>query len=73
MVVVEALAGHAMAEVGRIAERAVGLPEIVERRPFGQVAVAGVHADHSVGDSSQELDRVVTGDDRVRGSYCTPK
>ena len=51
---------------GRIAERAVGLAQVVERRPLGQVAVAGVHADDAVGHGLQECDRVVAGDDRVR-------
>ena len=53
VVIVESLAGHTVAEVGRIAQRAVGLTEVVECRPRGQRSVAGVHADDPRRDGSQ--------------------
>ena len=66
VVIVEPLAGDAMPEIRGIAERAVGLAQVVEGRPLGQIPVAGVHADDAVGHGAQECDRVVAGDDRIR-------
>ena len=65
IVVVEAFAGDAVTQVRRIAERAVALPQLVDGRPLGEVAVAGVHTDDAAGCRPQQLHRVVAGHDGV--------
>src|SRR5262245_52825508 len=48
VVVVEAFTRDAVAEVRRVTKRTVTLPEVVQGRAFGQVSVAGMHADNAV-------------------------
>jgi hypothetical protein len=67
VIVVEALAGDAVAEVGGVAEGAVGLAEIFESGAGDEVAIRGVHGDDAGGDAFEEGDGIVAGDEGVGG------
>ena len=65
VVVVQALTGNAVLQGRRVSYRAVALQQVFKRIALGEIAVAGVHADHSVGYSAQQFDRIIAGDDGV--------
>src|SRR5690348_5993320 len=53
VVIVETLAGNAVAKVGRVAQSTVRLAELFERCAFGQIAIAGMHTHDAIGDTAQ--------------------
>src|SRR5690606_25165857 len=65
-VVVQALADHAVLQIRRVAEGAIGLLQALEGHAGGQVSIGGLHGHDAVDDGAEKLDRVVARHDGVR-------